>query len=106
MFTLRLLVLLWVSFSLFSCTKRAQQSEGPKAPSLPNILWITSEDTSPVFGCYGDPMATTPHIDQLAYRSLQLKPCVIWVNVKVLYRFWKSGYRMTGHGWHYRQHAA
>ena len=32
----------------------------------PNILWITSEDTSPLFGCYGDSQATTPAIDQLA----------------------------------------
>jgi N-sulfoglucosamine sulfohydrolase len=35
-------------------------------PSLPNILWITSEDNSPFLGCYGDKNATTPHLDQLA----------------------------------------
>ncbi len=32
----------------------------------PNFLWITLEDTSPRFGCYGDPVARTPHIDRLA----------------------------------------
>ncbi|WP_240762842.1 sulfatase-like hydrolase/transferase [Paenibacillus thalictri] len=32
----------------------------------PNILWISLEDTSPRFGCYGDPLARTPHIDNLA----------------------------------------
>ena len=32
----------------------------------PNILWISLEDTSPRFGCYGDPIARTPSIDQLA----------------------------------------
>ncbi|RTE11484.1 sulfatase-like hydrolase/transferase [Paenibacillus whitsoniae] len=32
----------------------------------PNILWISLEDTSPRFGCYGDPLARTPHIDKLA----------------------------------------
>jgi arylsulfatase A-like enzyme len=32
----------------------------------PNILWITLEDTSPRFGCYGDALARTPHIDRLA----------------------------------------
>ncbi len=32
----------------------------------PNILWITSEDNSPMLGCYGDTFATTPHLDQLA----------------------------------------
>ena len=32
----------------------------------PNILWIVSEDTSPLMGCYGDTYATTPFIDKLA----------------------------------------
>ena len=35
-------------------------------PSPPNILWLTLEDTSPRLGCYGDPLARTPHIDALA----------------------------------------
>ena len=33
---------------------------------LPNILWITSEDNSPLLGCYGDALATTPNLDKLA----------------------------------------
>jgi N-sulfoglucosamine sulfohydrolase len=33
---------------------------------LPNILWITSEDNSPLLGCYGDEFATTPILDHLA----------------------------------------
>ncbi|MFC1498371.1 sulfatase-like hydrolase/transferase [Verrucomicrobiota bacterium] len=32
----------------------------------PNILWITSEDNSPLLGCYGDKFATTPALDKLA----------------------------------------
>ena len=32
----------------------------------PNILWISLEDTTPRFGCYGDPLARTPNIDRLA----------------------------------------
>ncbi|MDF1751670.1 MAG: sulfatase-like hydrolase/transferase [Verrucomicrobiales bacterium] len=32
----------------------------------PNILWISAEDISPHLGCYGDPHAITPHLDQLA----------------------------------------
>ena len=32
----------------------------------PNILWISAEDIGPQFGCYGDPHAITPNIDQLA----------------------------------------
>lgn len=31
-----------------------------------NILLITSEDNGPHLGCYGDPYAQTPHLDQLA----------------------------------------
>lgn len=41
-----------------ACTQ--QQSEPP------NILWISAEDISPAWGCYGDKQATTPYIDQLA----------------------------------------
>ena len=36
------------------------------AHDLPNILWITSEDNSPLLGCYGDGFATTPNLDKLA----------------------------------------
>ncbi len=32
----------------------------------PNILWVSFEDTSPRFGCYGDPVARTPNVDRLA----------------------------------------
>lgn len=34
--------------------------------TLPNFLWISLEDCSPRFGCYGDPAARTPNIDRLA----------------------------------------
>lgn len=46
-----------------SCTRPEPQL------SLPNILWITSEDNSPFLGCYGDTYATTPHLDSLAARG-------------------------------------
>lgn len=36
------------------------------APARPNVLWITSEDNSPLLGCYGDSLATTPRLDRLA----------------------------------------
>ena len=41
----------------------------------PNILWITSEDNSPMLGCYGDPIARTPHIDQFAKESVRYLNC-------------------------------
>ena len=47
-----LLILLIGSCSLF-------------AEDRPNILWITSEDNSPYIGCYGDPLAKTPTIDEI-----------------------------------------
>ena len=34
--------------------------------AAPNILLIISEDHGPELGCYGDPYARTPHLDQLA----------------------------------------
>lgn len=33
---------------------------------FPNLLWISFEDVSPRFGCYGDLVARTPHTDRLA----------------------------------------
>ena len=35
-------------------------------PKRPNILWVSFEDTNPFYGCYGDPVARTPVVDQLA----------------------------------------
>lgn len=32
----------------------------------PNILWFSLEDTSPTFGCHGDPHARTPNLDRIA----------------------------------------
>ncbi len=37
----------------------------------PNILWISHEDLSPIYGCYGDDYAHTPNIDQLAENSFR-----------------------------------
>ena len=38
---------------------------------LPNILWISAEDISPHLGCYGDPHAITPNLDQLAAEGVR-----------------------------------
>lgn len=46
------------------------------APTRPNILWLTCEDTGPQLGCYGDPYANTPNIDRLAGRSVRYK--TVW----------------------------
>lgn len=41
----------------------------PKPVDSPNILWITCEDISPAWGCYGDEQATTPNIDGIASKG-------------------------------------
>jgi N-sulfoglucosamine sulfohydrolase len=47
------------SISLSGCQEKVPEE-------LPNILWLTSEDNSPLLGCYGDTFATTPNLDRLA----------------------------------------
>ena len=37
----------------------------------PNILLLLVDDLKPALGCYGDPYAKTPHLDQLAARGLR-----------------------------------
>jgi len=39
----------------------------------PNILWITSEDNSPLLGCYGDKQAHTPNLDRLAREGVRYR---------------------------------
>ena len=41
----------------------------------PNILWLVSEDNSPLLGCYGDPVARTPHLDALAAKGIVFERC-------------------------------
>jgi N-sulfoglucosamine sulfohydrolase len=37
----------------------------------PNIVWITCEDQMPSLGSYGDPVARTPNLDQLAKEGVR-----------------------------------
>jgi arylsulfatase A-like enzyme len=41
----------------------------------PNILWLVSEDTGTLIGCYGDPVARTPNIDALAAKGVVFERC-------------------------------
>ncbi|MBL8856232.1 MAG: sulfatase-like hydrolase/transferase, partial [Planctomycetaceae bacterium] len=50
-------------------------------PDRPNILWITSEDNGPELGCYGDAVASTPHLDRLAAAGMRYQHC--WSNAPV-----------------------
>lgn len=40
-------------------------------PKQPNIIWISTEDLSPHFGCYGDYTVKTPNIDRLAAKGVR-----------------------------------
>jgi N-sulfoglucosamine sulfohydrolase len=53
-------ILLLNSLSIFGV------AAAEKPVSKPNILWLVSEDNSACFGIYGDKVARTPHVDQLA----------------------------------------
>ena len=54
-----LFLITFISITHTSCQKKVSQE-------LPNILWLVSEDNSPLLGCYGDEFATTPNLDKLA----------------------------------------
>ena len=44
---------------------------GPVLAGQPNFLLIVSEDNGPELGCYGDPYARTPNLDQLSAEGVQ-----------------------------------
>jgi N-sulfoglucosamine sulfohydrolase len=46
------------------------QTSCSNTKELPNILWLTSEDNSPLLGCYGDDFATTPNLDKFASEGI------------------------------------
>ena len=39
----------------------------------PNVLLICIDDLKPTIGCYGDPVAVTPHMDALAKRGVRFE---------------------------------
>ncbi|MFO1439141.1 MAG: sulfatase-like hydrolase/transferase [Verrucomicrobiaceae bacterium] len=51
------------------------------AADRPNILWLTSEDNGPHYGCYGDKYAVTPNIDAIAARGMRFNRA--WSNAPV-----------------------
>ncbi|WP_166823380.1 sulfatase family protein [Thalassoroseus pseudoceratinae] len=58
-----------IVFVLFSSISRASEP--------PNILLITADDLGTQLSCYGDPIAKTPHIDELAKHSVQFQTAYV-----------------------------
>lgn len=58
--TFLFLLLTVFSLLLSACGDRSNNDNPP------NILWIYLEDTSPLLGCYGTSIISTPNIDKLA----------------------------------------
>ena len=47
----------------------------------PNFLWISTEDISAHLGCYGDPHANTPNLDQLAREGVRYSQAFVVAGV-------------------------
>ncbi len=50
-------------------------AEAAPTEPRPNFVFIFAEDITPDFGCYGDKLAVTPAIDQLAQRGIVYQHC-------------------------------
>lgn len=61
-----LIFLAFLSVLLFVTTSCAEKKKNDESQKQPNILWIYLEDTSPLLGCYGADIVSTPNIDNLA----------------------------------------
>ncbi len=63
---------LYAIIGISSCIPQSQKPDDSSSiqKKRPNILWISAEDISPHLGCYGDPIAKTPNIDNLASQGI------------------------------------
>lgn len=62
-----------LTVTLAAVSPQRGMAANPDAPptSRPNILWIYLEDVSGWFGCYGERLIETPHLDALAERGVR-----------------------------------
>lgn len=62
---------LWLTLGGLACINVSQASDSPDRDVPPNILLIVAEDMSSRVGAFGDPVAKTPAIDQLAQQGVR-----------------------------------
>ena len=72
-------VVTFLIVAICGCSALALPSE--ERPSLPNVLWLSTEDIGPELPCYGDTTATTPRLDALAAQGLTYD--IAWSNYPV-----------------------
>lgn len=60
-----------MSFGIWLLAAPSALQSRPDRPERPNIILITAEDLSPRIGAFGDAVAHTPHIDQLAREGIR-----------------------------------
>lgn len=60
---------------LGTCSCSEKKTELLREP--PNILWIVLEDTAPFFGCYGETLINTPHVDELAKNGMRYNHAIM-----------------------------
>lgn len=60
---------------ILACVSSVLSYAQERQQERPNILWITAEDMNPNLGCYGDPDAFTPNIDNFSSRGVRFTNC-------------------------------
>lgn len=65
------LAVLLAALVSFACADDVTHPPAAVSAARPNILWISLEDTSPDFGCYGDKYAITPLFDEFAKQGVR-----------------------------------
>lgn len=64
---------LYLALSAFWLLVACQDSPSDLEKSRPNVLFISIDDLRPSLGAYGDTLAITPHIDQLAAEGMTFR---------------------------------
>jgi arylsulfatase A-like enzyme len=64
-------ILLTIVIAFMSCCRVTALAAESRPSQKPNVLFLIADDLNNLLGCYGDPLARTPHIDRLAARGVR-----------------------------------